>query len=156
MSELEAIEKTQKDGFKIYFYVLLVIAIGTIGYLFNKNAASETAINAKNSDLRLQIEQLKNSLEKNNQKLGSKEAELKSYDQYQTILKFVRLRDTVYKSLPFKYGQKVMILPDSTKGVINSIAITANELEYSIKYLVKIKGGKYETYSVTDLLDDQH
>ena len=142
------------NKFKLFFYILLVVFLFAIIALYVKYSSVESAITNKNYELQNQITKLNYEVEKANKQFLSKDNELKSYDQYQSILKFVRLRDTLYNSLPFKYGQKIIILPDSIKGVINSISINANALEYSIKYVVKVKGNNYSTYSITDLQID--
>ena len=148
------IHNSGNKKFKILFYILLVVFLIIIAALYSKYSSVESAITNKNYELQNQITKLNYEVEKANKQFLLKDNELKSYDQYQSILKFVRLRDTLYNSLPFKYGQKIIILPDSIKGVINSISINANALEYSIKYVVKVKGNNYSTYSITDLQID--
>jgi hypothetical protein len=140
--------------FKLLFYILLGVFLFTIAALYNKYSSVESAITNKNYELQNRITKLNYEVEKANQQFLLKQNELKSYDQYQSLLKFVRLRDSLYNSLPFKYGDKVIVLPDSIKGVINSISINANALEYSIKYVVKVKGNNYSTYSISDLQVD--
>ena len=77
---------------------------------------------------------------------------LKEYKPYQAVIRSAALRDSIYKLLPFKFGETVYMMPDSIKAVVNSVQISGNASEYSIKYLVRTAKGGYQAISINDLL----
>ncbi len=98
--------------------------------------------------------QLKNKEDKINQLekiILFKADQLDNFKPYTAIVKSAALRDSIYKLLPYKFGERVFIMPDSIKAVINSISINGNATDYSIKYVVRTKKGTLETVSITDL-----
>jgi hypothetical protein len=68
------------------------------------------------------------------------------------VIRSAALRDSIYKLLPFKFGETVYVMPDSVKAVVNSVQITGNASEYSIKYWVRTAKGGYQAISISDLL----
>ncbi|NBP06044.1 MAG: hypothetical protein EBV15_07475 [Bacteroidetes bacterium] len=77
--------------------------------------------------------------------------QLKEYKPYQANIRAAALRDSIYKLLPFTFGETVYIMPDSLKATINAINISGNASEYSIKYQVRTRKGDYLSVSLTDL-----
>jgi hypothetical protein len=77
---------------------------------------------------------------------------LKEYKPYQAVVRSAALRDSIYKLLPYKFGETVYVMPDSTSAVVNSVQISGNSLEFSIKYWVRTSDGSYQAISIGDLL----
>lgn len=141
--------QTSPKPWKTYFYIFSIVILGLIGiYYYNKyqNQLSENQIEY--------AKQLKNKEDKINQLekiILFKADQLDNFKPYTAIVKSAALRDSIYKLLPYKFGERVFIMPDSIKAVINSISINGNATDYSIKYVVRTKKGTLETVSITDL-----
>ena len=128
---------------------ITLLTLGILGLVYyNKYQeqlkSNQIAFNQQLKDKQLMINQLK-SLN------SAQSAQLESYKPYKAIVKSAALRDSIYKLLPYKFGETVFIMPDSVKAVINSISINGNATDYSIKYVVRTKKGELQTVSITDL-----
>lgn len=141
--------QTSPKPWKTYFYIISIVILGILGlYYYNKYQNQlnqnqvEFAKELKNKEERIGL------LEKI---ILSKDNQLENFKPYTAIVKSAALRDSIYKLLPYKFGESVFIMPDSTKAVINSISINGNATDYSIKYVVRTKKGTLETVSITDL-----
>lgn len=148
MTEL-AENSSKGTNWKKIFTLLGFLILGIIGLVYyNKYKelllANQVAFDAKLKDKEKTIEGLERIAR-------AQSAQLETYKPYKAIVRSAALRDSIYKLLPFKFGETVYIMPDSTKAVINSISINGNATDYSIKYLVRTKKGELQTVSITDL-----
>lgn len=55
---------------------------------------------------------------------------------YRPLAEIMAFRDSVCHELQYKPGQVILLKPDSSSAVIESIIITGNKFEYSVKYLI--------------------
>jgi hypothetical protein len=54
--------------------------------------------------------------------------------------------------LPFKYGEMVYVLPDSSRGIIEGIVYGGNQFESYVKYKILLKDKKYLEVNPTQLI----
>jgi hypothetical protein len=73
------------------------------------------------------------------------------YMPYEVLVKSTAQRDSIAKLLAFKYGDMVMVLPDSTFGIIESIIYGGNQYESFVKYKVLLKNKQYLEVNPTQL-----
>jgi len=138
--------------YKISISILLISLIVYIIYEKNQLASFKLDNNSQKNTLENEILVLKSQFQEKDRLSKNLEVRLSAYQKYDQFIQLSRLRDSITTALPFKYGQRVLILPDSLPGIINSISINANASEYSIKYIVKMKDNKYSPFSVSDLI----
>lgn len=148
MTEL-AENSSKGTKWKKIFTLIGFLILGIVGLVYyNKYKelllANQVAFDAKLIDKEKTIESLERIAR-------AQSAQLETYKPYKAIVRSAALRDSIYNLLPFKFGETVYIMPDSTKAVINSISINGNATDYSIKYLVRTKNGELQTVSITDL-----
>jgi hypothetical protein len=132
----------------ILLYLLLFVLIT---YLSVQLWNSENSKNALTQKLEKQLQELEQKINLLNSTVNKQAGLLKEYKPYQAVIRSAALRDSIYKLLPYKFGEAVYILPDSIKGIINSVQINGNANEYSIKYLIRNSKGNYEAISISDL-----
>ena len=145
-------EKSKSNFYKWLFFISIVILIVIVGFYTKARMEDQNKYNQQNGQFNQTIKKLEDSNNSLTKDLNDKINLLSGYAPYLPLIKNLKLVDTAYKSLPYRYGQQIAILPDSTPAVINSIAVTANEFEYSVKYIVRTKNGTYVSISVNDIL----
>lgn len=137
--------------YKISISILVIAFVVYIVYEKNQLASFKLDNNSQKNTLENEILVLKRQFQEKDRFSKNLQDQLSAYQKYDQFIQLSRLRDSITMTLPFKYGQRVLILPDSLPGIINSISINANASEYSIKYIVKMKDNKYSPFSVSDL-----
>jgi len=147
----ETSSSIQRNWFKWLFFACLFLILYLLYKQYNDGRKLEQAFSVKFN----QLTNVNDSFQRQQMRLenviASQKNKLESYSPYLSLLSSLKILDTAYKSLPFRYGQQVLILPDSSAGVINSISLTANQLEYSVRYLVRNKKGELVLLSVSDI-----
>lgn len=144
--------KTTSPLFKWLFIATLVI-LGVVLYRnYDARKSDELRYQARSQELDKRIQALERDKASLTGDLNQKNNMLSGYLPYLPLIQNLKLADTAYKALPFRYGQRVRILPDSSDGIINSLSLTANELEYAVRYLVRNKKGELVSLSVSDIM----
>jgi hypothetical protein len=141
-------EKKTKWG-QILAYIAL---FGIIIYLISQLWQAENKKNALTQKLEKQIQEQADKINALNTTVNNQAGLLKEYKPYQAVIRSAALRDSIYKLLPYKFGETVYVMPDSVKAVVNSVQISGNASEYSIKYWVRTAKGGYQAISISDLL----
>lgn len=141
----------KRNWFKFLFFACLILIIYLLYKQYDDNKKLEVAFSVKFNQLTSINDSLLRQRISLENVIVSQKNKLESYSPYLPLLYNLKILDTAYKSLPFRYGQQVLILPDSSVGVINSISLTANQLEYSVRYLVRNKKGELVLLSVSDI-----
>lgn len=134
---------------QIFVYIALS---GCIIYLISQLWQSENKKNALTQKLEKQIQEQADKINALNTTVNNQAGLLKEYKPYQAVIRSAALRDSIYKLLPYKFGETVYVMPDSVKAVVNSVQISGNASEYSIKYWVRTAKGGYQAISISDLL----
>lgn len=142
------VEKKTKWG-QILAYIAL---FGIIIYLISQLWQAENKKNALTQKLEKQIQEQADKINALNTTVNNQAGLLKEYKPYQAVIRSAALRDSIYKLLPYKFGETVYVMPDSIKAVVNSVQISGNASEYSIKYWVRTAKGGYQAISISDLL----
>lgn len=133
--------------------ILAYIALfGIIIYLISQLWQAENKKNALTQKLEKQIQEQADKINALNTTVNNQAGLLKEYKPYQAVIRSAALRDSIYKLLPYKFGETVYVMPDSVKAVVNSVQISGNASEYSIKYWVRTAKGGYQAISISDLL----
>lgn len=151
----EANSSKKRNWFKFLFFTCLILIIYLLYKQYDDSKKLEVAFSAKFNQLTSVNDSLLRQRISLESVIVSQKNKLESYSPYLPLLSSLKILDTAYKLLPFRYGQQVLILPDSSVGVINSISLTANQLEYSVRYLVRNKKGELVLLSVSDLISLQ-
>jgi hypothetical protein len=151
----EANSSKKRNWFKFLFFACLILITYLLYKQYDDSKKLEVAFSAKFNQLTSVNDSLLRQQISLESVIVSQKNKLESYSPYLPLLSSLKILDTAYKSLPFRYGQQVLILPDSSVGVINSISLTANQLEYSVRYLVRNKKGKLVLLSVSDIISLQ-
>jgi hypothetical protein len=151
----EANSSKKRNWFKFLFFACLILITYLLYKQYDDSKKLEVAFSAKFNQLTSVNDSLLRQRISLESVIVSQKNKLESYSPYLPLLSSLKILDTAYKSLPFRYGQQVLILPDSSVGVINSISLTANQLEYSVRYLVRNKKGKLVLLSVSDIISLQ-
>jgi hypothetical protein len=60
---------------------------------------------------------------------------------YRPLVGMLLFRDSVQSSLPFKVGDKVLYVPDSSSAIVKEVRITGAGPAFGIDYVVVLKGG---------------
>ena len=137
--------------FKLGRILLYLLLLGAIVFLAIKLRQSETGRSAHTRKMEKQIKEQQQFIQSLQQTVQSQGSQLREYKPYQAVIRAAALRDSIYKLLPFAFGETVFIMPDSIRATINAVHISGNASEYSIKYLVRTQKGDYQTISITDL-----
>jgi hypothetical protein len=131
--------------------LLCVLLFVMISYLSVQLWKSENNKNAITQKLEMQLQEQEQKINLLKSTVNKQTGLLKEYKPYQAVIRSAALRDSIYKLLPYKFGDAVFVMPDSIKGIINSVQINGNASEYSIKYWVRTSKGNYEAISISDL-----
>jgi hypothetical protein len=132
--------------------ILIAVLAGIIVYLIAQLWQAENKKNALTQKLEKQLNEQAEKINALNTTVNQQAGLLKEYKPYQAVIRSAALRDSIYKLLPFKFGETVYMMPDSIKAVVNSVQISGNASEYSIKYLVRTAKEGYQAISINDLL----
>jgi len=144
--------KMNSNRYKWYFLLTLLILIVIIIINYRNRSEFEKNFGLQSKDLKekiLKLESENGTLSSDNQ---SQKRTLDFYRPYESLLRNLKLKDSAYNSLPYRYGQRVTILPDTSTAVINAIQITAGAYEYAVKYVVRNASGNYVSVAVTDIM----
>ena len=141
-------EKKTKWG-QILVYIVL---FGVIAILIGQLWQAENKKNVLTHKLEKQLQEQASKINALTTTVNNQAGLLEEYKPYQAVIRSAALRDSIYKLLPFKFGETVYVVPDSVKAVVNSVQITGNASEYSIKYWVRTAKGGYQAISISDLL----
>ena len=131
----------------LYLFFFLLIT-----YLSVQLWKSENNKNSLTQKLEKQLQEQDQKINLLNSTVNKQSGLLKEYKPYQAVIRSAALRDSIYKLLPYKFGDAVLVMPDSIKAIVNSVQINGNASEYSIKYWVRTSKGNYEAISISDLL----
>jgi hypothetical protein len=158
MTQIETSLPLQNNNnkFKWLFFISIAILIVVIILNYRSRLDYENNFGKQSKELRdrlIKLESENNSLSTD---LNGKKRILDFYMPYEPLLRNLRLKDSAYNSLPYRYGQRVTIMPDTASAVINSIEIIAGAYEYSVKYIVRTSTGTYIPVSVSDIISAQN
>lgn len=132
----------------ILAYLLLISAIVYLSMLLRDSEAGRDKHTRK---LEQQIKEQQKIVAALNRIIREQSGQLKEYKPYQLQIRAAALRDSIYKLLPYTFGETVYLMPDSMRATINAVNISGNANEYSIKYQVRTRKGEYLSVSLTDL-----
>jgi hypothetical protein len=121
----------------------VVFLFGWLYFRSNKMLQTERErLDAEIRGLRSEISKLKTKELQTRSSRDSIAAVLQPYLGYDALLRANMKRDEAYAALPFKYGDKVLLLPDSARGMISEVIMGGNPWNYYIRYKIMLKGGK--------------
>jgi hypothetical protein len=144
------ISSTKKIKWSIVLLYLFLFLL--ISYLSVQLWKSENSKNSITLKLEKQLQEQDQKINLLNSTVNKQSGLLKEYKPYQAVIRSAALRDSIYKLLPYKFGDAVLVMPDSIKAIVNSVQINGNASEYSIKYWVRTSKGNYEAISISDLM----
>jgi hypothetical protein len=158
MSQIENIPETKnKDKkFKWLFFLAITILILVIIMNYRSRLDYEKNVGQQSQQMMERLSKLEKENNALSTDLNGKKRVLDFYLPYEPLLRNLKLKDSAYNALPFRYGQRITILPDTTSAVINSIEIIAGAYEYSVKYIVRTSNGSYIPISVSDILSAEN
>jgi len=149
-SEIIPERETKKTKKALIITCILFFVVAVL--LLIKLWRAENRKNAMTARLERELKQQSEKIDFMNAVMNKQTELLEEYKPYQSVVRSAALRDSIYKLLPFKFGEIVYVMPDSTKAVVNSVQISGNSSEYSIKYWVRTSDGSYQAISIGDLL----
>lgn len=143
-------KETKKSNWSLI--VICILLFVAVVFLMVRLWRAENRKNAMTARLERELKQQSEKIDFMNAVMNKQTELLEEYKPYQSVVRSAALRDSIYKLLPFKFGEIVYVMPDSTKAVVNSVQISGNSSEYSIKYWVRKSDGSYQAISIGDLL----
>ena len=150
------IPQNNSNKFKWLFFITISILIIVMIFNYISRLDYENNFGKQSKELRDRLNKLESENNSLSTDLNGKKRMLDFYIPYEPLLRNLRLKDSAYNALPYRYGQQVTILPDTASAVINSIQIVAGEYEYSVKYIVRTSDGTYIPISVSDIISAQN
>jgi len=121
----------------------VIFLFGWLYFRSNKMLQTERErLDTEIRGLRSEISKLKTKELQTRSSRDSIAAVLQPYLGYDALLRANMKRDEAYAALPFKYGDKVLLLPDSARGMISEVIMGGNPWNYYIRYKIMLKGGK--------------
>ena len=150
------IPQNNSNKFKWLFFITISILIIVMIFNYISRLDYENKFGKQSQELRDRLNKLESENNSLSTDLNGKKRMLDFYMPYEPLLRNLRLKDSAYNALPYRYGQRVTILPDTASAVINSIQIVAGEYEYSVKYIVRTSNGMYIPISVSDIISTQN
>jgi hypothetical protein len=121
----------------------VIFLFGWLYFRSNKMLQTERErLDTEIRGLRSEISKLKTKELQTRSSRDSLAAVLQPYLGYDALLRANMKRDEAYAALPFKYGDKILLLPDSARGMINEVIMGGNPWNYYIRYKIMLKGGK--------------
>lgn len=141
-------------------YAIAILAVLAIIFLIfqQMNASKKLLENEREAltqeieDLKLEMLRVKGVTHKTRVTRDSLFTVLKPYTPYETMVKSLAQRDSIKDILPLNYGDLVMVLPDSTKGIVEGIVFGGNQYETYVKYKILLKGQKYQEVNPTQVV----
>jgi hypothetical protein len=132
---------------KIILYSLLAIGVfAIVVVVFTRNSR---ILEGERNNLEQKIRQLSSELDalrKSERRFVFKSDSLgRVLDpmmQYEALIKANQHRDEAYLAMPWRYGDQVMVLPDSISGIVSEVVLGGNPWNYYVRYKVLLKGGK--------------
>jgi hypothetical protein len=158
MSQIEnsSLPENNNKKFKWLFFLSIAVLITVIILFFRSRMDYERNFGQQSKEMIDKMNKLKLENSKLSTDLDGKKKILDFYMPYEPLLRNLKLKDSAYNALPYKYGQRVTILPDTLSAIINSIQIVAGEYEYSVKYIVRTPNGVYIPISVSDIISAEN
>jgi hypothetical protein len=150
------IPQNNSNKFKWLFFITISILIIVMIFNYRSRLDYENNFGKQSKELRDKLNKLESENNSLSTDLNGKKRMLDFYIPYEPLLRNLKLKDSAYNALPYRYGQQVTILPDTASAVINSIQIVAGEYEYSVKYIVRTSNGTYIPISVSDIISTQN
>jgi hypothetical protein len=154
-TEINQSQENKNKKYKWLFFLAIVILITVIILNYRSRLDFEKNFGQQSKAMSERLTRLENENNSLTIDLNGKKKILDFYMPYEPLLRNLRLKDSAYNALPYRYGQRVTILPDTASAVINSIEIIAGEYEYSVKYIVRTANGTYIPISVSDIISAQ-
>lgn len=132
---------------KIILYSLLVIGVFAIVIVvFSRNnrilEGERNSLEQKIRQLSSELEALRKSERRFVFKSDSLGRVLDPMMQYEALIRANQHRDEAYLAMPWRYGDQVMVLPDSIAGIVSEVILGGNPWNYYVRYKVLLKGGK--------------
>jgi hypothetical protein len=132
---------------KIILYSLLAIGVfAIVVVVFTRNSR---ILEGERNNLEQKIRQLSSELDalrKSERRFVFKSDSLgRVLDpmmQYEALIRANQHRDEAYLAMPWRYGDQVMVLPDSISGIVSEVVLGGNPWNYYVRYKVLLKGGK--------------
>ena len=154
--EIEQPQKKNNSTYKWLFFLTIIILIIVMIMNYRSRLDYENSFGQQSKELKDRLTKLETENSSLSSDLSGKKRMLDFYVPYEPLLRNLRLKDSAYNALPYRYGQRVTILPDTASAVINSIEIIAGAYEYSVKYIVRTSNGTYIPISVSDIISNQN
>lgn len=157
MTQIETNQPLKKNNnkYKWLFFLSIIILIIVIIINYRSRLDYENNFGKQSKELSDRLNKLESENNSLSTDLNGKKRILDFYMPYEPLLRNLKLKDSAYNSLPYRYGQRVTIMPDTASAVINSIEIIAGAYEYSVKYIVRTSNGTYIPISVSDIISSQ-
>jgi hypothetical protein len=155
-SEIEQPLHKNNTTYKWLFFLSILILVIVIIMNYRSRLDYENSFGQQSKELRDRLTKLETENSSLSSDLSGKKRMLDFYMPYEPLLRNLKLKDSAYNALPYRYGQRVTILPDTAAAVINSIEIIAGAYEYSVKYIVRTSNGTYMPISVSDIISVQN
>ena len=157
MTQIETNQPLKKNNnkYKSLFFLSIIILIIVIIINYRSRLDYENNFGKQSKELSDRLNKLESENNSLSTDLNGKKRILDFYMPYEPLLRNLKLKDSAYNSLPYRYGQRVTIMPDTASAVINSIEIIAGAYEYSVKYIVRTSNGTYIPISVSDIISSQ-
>ena len=157
MTQIETNQPLKKNNnkYKWLFFLSIIILIIVIIINYRSRLDYENNFGKQSKELSDRLNKLESENNSLSTDLNGKKRILDFYMPYESLLRNLKLKDSAYNSLPYRYGQRVTIMPDTASAVINSIEIIAGAYEYSVKYIVRTSNGTYIPISVSDIISTQ-
>ncbi|MBI2257780.1 MAG: hypothetical protein HYU67_02660 [Flavobacteriia bacterium] len=142
----------EQNKWKKYLKIMaIVLVISTLVFiLFYKMNSSNRILQNEREILKNEIVRLKTEVDAVNKKVKKTRFSRDSlyhvllpYMPYESMVKSTAQRDSIARLLPFKYGEAVVVMPDSVKGIIDGIVYGGNQFESYVKFKVLLKDQKY-------------
>jgi hypothetical protein len=132
---------------KIILYSLLVIGVFAIVIVvFKRNnrilEGERNSMEQKIRQLSSELDALRKSERRFVYKSDSLGRVLDPMMQYEALIRANQHRDEAYLAMPWRYGDSVMVLPDSVAGIVSEVILGGNPWNYYVRYKVLLKGGK--------------
>lgn len=132
---------------KVILYSLLGIGIFAIVILmYSRNnrilEGERNALEQKIRALSSELDALKKSERRYVYKSDSLGRVLDPMMQYEALIRANQHRDEAYLAMPWRYGDRVTVLPDSVGGIVSEVILGGNPWNYYVRYKVLLKGGK--------------
>ncbi len=154
--ETNQIPQNNSNKFKWLFFLSIIILIIVIILGYRSRMDYENNFGKQSKELKDRLNKLETENKSLSTDLNGKKRMLDFYMPYEPLLRNLKLKDSAYNALPYRYGQRVTIMPDTASAVINSIEIIAGAYEYSVKYIVRTSNGTYIPISVSDIISTQN